>query len=244
MRVLVIQFQFMHGQFIDKIGDLYMSKDSHPCSFEPRSAPAIQLCQDSLFVSILIQMARFLARLSLEAVAIFLLAFFSDFISYWKMLSLTFRRLFASKVIKTPAMADSISEGTLSKWHKAVGEFVKRDELIATVETDKVDVSVNSPEAGTVQELFFKEGDTVVVGGDLYKIDTDGQPPASTPSAAPSVKPVAKKPGISTVFITSNSCSCSGSYSSTSTASTRSRRGPKTCRSDRLFVAIPNRDKC
>jgi 2-oxoglutarate dehydrogenase E2 component (dihydrolipoamide succinyltransferase) len=43
-------------------------------------------------------------------------------------------------------MADSITEGTLSKWHKSVGEFVKRDEQIATVETDKIDIVVNSPE--------------------------------------------------------------------------------------------------
>lgn len=66
----------------------------------------------------------------------------------WR-LSLLSRRFLASKTIKTPPMADSITEGTLAQWHKSVGDYVKRDELIATVETDKVDVVVNSPEVRT-----------------------------------------------------------------------------------------------
>ncbi|KAL3900818.1 MAG: hypothetical protein SGCHY_001070 [Lobulomycetales sp.] len=76
-------------------------------------------------------------------------------------------------------MADSITEGTLAQWHKSVGDYVKRDELIATVETDKVDVVVNSPEAGTLLSVFSQEGDTVVVGGDLFSLDTDAAPPAA-----------------------------------------------------------------
>ncbi|KAJ3058544.1 2-oxoglutarate dehydrogenase complex E2 component, partial [Rhizoclosmatium hyalinum] len=71
-------------------------------------------------------------------------------------------------------MADSITEGTLTKWHKTIGEFVARDEPIATIETDKVDVTVNSAESGTVLEFFAKEGDNVLVGSNLFKVDIDG----------------------------------------------------------------------
>ncbi|KAJ3269426.1 2-oxoglutarate dehydrogenase complex E2 component [Terramyces sp. JEL0728] len=70
-------------------------------------------------------------------------------------------------------MGESITEGTLTQWHKKIGDFVKRDEQIATIETDKIDVQVNSPESGVLLELFSSEGDTVSVGGQLFKIDTD-----------------------------------------------------------------------
>ncbi|KAJ3322598.1 2-oxoglutarate dehydrogenase complex E2 component [Blyttiomyces sp. JEL0837] len=100
------------------------------------------------------------------------------------------------KVVKTPPMGDSISEGSLTKWHKAVGDYVNRDETIATIETDKVDVTVNSPEAGTVLELLAKEGETVAVGGNLIKLDLDGVAPAggSAPAPAPAPTPAAPAP--------------------------------------------------
>jgi 2-oxoglutarate dehydrogenase E2 component (dihydrolipoamide succinyltransferase) len=60
---------------------------------------------------------------------------------------------------------------------------VARDEQLATVETDKVDVTVNAQEEGKILEFFAGEGDTITVGGDLYKIDTDGKPDASTSNA-------------------------------------------------------------
>ena len=78
-----------------------------------------------------------------------------------------FARL-AHKVVKVPTMADSITEGELARWEKKVGEFVKQDELIATIETDKVDVQVNSPESGVVVEFFAKEGDSIQVGQDRW----------------------------------------------------------------------------
>lgn len=51
-----------------------------------------------------------------------------------------------------------------------------KDEPVATLETDKVDITVNSPEAGVVTEFLANEGDTVAVGQDLFKLDTDGKP--------------------------------------------------------------------
>lgn len=68
-------------------------------------------------------------------------------------------------------MAESISEGTLSSFSKQVGDYVEQDEEIASIETDKIDVSVNAPEAGTITELLASEGDTVTVGQDLAKLE-------------------------------------------------------------------------
>ena len=68
-------------------------------------------------------------------------------------------------------MAESISEGTLSSYTKQVGDHVEQDEEIASIETDKIDVSVNAPEAGTITELLVSEGDTVTVGQDIAKLE-------------------------------------------------------------------------
>ena len=108
------------------------------------------------------------------------------------------------KTVKTPSLADSITEGTLSIWHKNIGEFVSRDSIIATLETDKVDVVVNSSVSGVVTNLYAKVGDTVVVGADLYSVDVDGAPSTLSggaaaapstpaPAAAPS-KPTSSTP--------------------------------------------------
>ncbi|KAJ2146802.1 hypothetical protein IW136_000406 [Coemansia sp. RSA 678] len=75
------------------------------------------------------------------------------------------------KTIKVPHMADSITEGTLKSWTKQVGEHVEQDEEVASIETDKVDIPVNSPVAGVLRELLANEEDTVVVGQDLFKIE-------------------------------------------------------------------------
>lgn len=69
-------------------------------------------------------------------------------------------------------MAESISEGTLSQLLKKVGERVEADEELATIETDKIDVSVNAPEAGIVAQVFVQEGDVVTVGQDLVQLET------------------------------------------------------------------------
>lgn len=60
-------------------------------------------------------------------------------------------------------MAESITEGTLAQFSKKVGDFIAQDEELATIETDKIDVSVNVPHAGVIQKLLVAEGDTVTV---------------------------------------------------------------------------------
>ncbi|KAI9373209.1 hypothetical protein BJX61DRAFT_552368 [Aspergillus egyptiacus] len=85
-------------------------------------------------------------------------------------------RTYADTVVKVPQMAESITEGTLKQFSKQVGDFVERDEEIATIETDKIDVSVNAPESGVIKELLVNEEDTVTVGQDLVKLEAGGAP--------------------------------------------------------------------
>lgn len=87
-------------------------------------------------------------------------------------------------------MAESISEGTLSSFTKQVGDYVEQDEEIASIETDKIDVSVNAPEAGTIKELLVSEGDTVTVGQEIAKMEPGGsggggEKEASAPAKEP-----------------------------------------------------------
>lgn len=86
-------------------------------------------------------------------------------------------RTYVDTVVKVPQMAESISEGTLKQWNKQVGDYVEQDEEIATIETDKIDVAVNAPEAGTIKEFLANEEDTVTVGQDLLRIETGGAAP-------------------------------------------------------------------
>jgi len=75
-------------------------------------------------------------------------------------------------------MAESISDGTLKQFSKQVGDFVERDEELATIETDKIDVTVNAPESGTITEFLASEEDTVTVGQELVRLQlgtVDGQ---------------------------------------------------------------------
>lgn len=82
-------------------------------------------------------------------------------------------------------MAESISEGTLKQWSKQIGDYVEQDEEIATIETDKIDVAVNAPEAGTIKEFLANEEDTVTVGQDLVRIEVGGAPAEGGSKAEP-----------------------------------------------------------
>lgn len=73
-----------------------------------------------------------------------------------------------------PKMGESITEGTIIKWHKKVGDPVKVDEILLEISTDKVDTEVPSPVDGTITEILFNENDTVEVGVVIAKIKTGG----------------------------------------------------------------------
>ncbi|PCH35069.1 dihydrolipoamide succinyltransferase [Wolfiporia cocos MD-104 SS10] len=97
-------------------------------------------------------------------------------------------RLLAAETVKVPQMAESISEGTLKTWLKKPGETVQQDEEVATIETDKIDVSVNAPAAGTITEVLANEEDTVTVGQDLFRFEP-GEVSQSKEASEPEPKP-------------------------------------------------------
>jgi len=95
-----------------------------------------------------------------------------------------------------PQMGESITEGTVSKWLKAVGDKIGKDEPILEISTDKVDAEVPSPGEGVLQEIRHQEGETVEVGTVLAVIGAEGeQPAASAPATqAPVAVPVQPEP--------------------------------------------------
>ncbi|MDH5179408.1 MAG: 2-oxoglutarate dehydrogenase complex dihydrolipoyllysine-residue succinyltransferase [Gammaproteobacteria bacterium] len=91
--------------------------------------------------------------------------------------------------IKVPAFPESISEGTLVKWHKAVGEAVSRDEIVADIETDKVVFEVPALDDGVVEELLESEGATVLSGQIIARI-APGKAASTGKAAKPLLTPV------------------------------------------------------
>lgn len=73
-------------------------------------------------------------------------------------------------------MAESITEGTLKSWSKSVGDYVEQDEELGSIETDKIDVAINSPAAGTIKEFLVNPEDTVEVGQDILVLTLGGEP--------------------------------------------------------------------
>ncbi|MDF3044678.1 MAG: sucB [Ornithinibacter sp.] len=72
-----------------------------------------------------------------------------------------------SERVKMPALGESVTEGTVTRWLKDVGDSVEVDEPLLEVSTDKVDTEIPSPVAGTLQEILVQVDDTVPVGADL-----------------------------------------------------------------------------
>jgi pyruvate dehydrogenase E2 component (dihydrolipoamide acetyltransferase) len=88
-----------------------------------------------------------------------------------------------------PQMGESITEGTVSKWLKAVGDKIEKDEAILEISTDKVDAEVPSPSAGTLLEIRHQEGETVEVGTVLAMIGAEGEVAAAAPAPAEAPAP-------------------------------------------------------
>ena len=79
-----------------------------------------------------------------------------------------------SNQIVVPSLGESVTEATVSKWLKQVGENVDSDEPLVEVATDKVNVEVFSPSTGTLSSIKAKEGDTVEIGA-LLGVVNDGK---------------------------------------------------------------------
>jgi 2-oxoglutarate dehydrogenase E2 component (dihydrolipoamide succinyltransferase) len=90
--------------------------------------------------------------------------------------------------IRVPTLGESVSEATIGKWFKKPGDAVRKDEPLLELETDKVTLEVNAPEAGVLAEITAADGATVGVGALLGQITAGGA------AAAPAAKAEAPKP--------------------------------------------------
>ena len=97
--------------------------------------------------------------------------------------------------VKVPQLSESVAEATLVSWHKEVGAAVSRDENLIDIETDKVVLEMPAPASGVLVEIVKRNGDTVVAGEVIARIDTEAvatvaaTAPAEKPKAAPAAKP-------------------------------------------------------
>jgi 2-oxoglutarate dehydrogenase E2 component (dihydrolipoamide succinyltransferase) len=96
--------------------------------------------------------------------------------------------------IKVPALGESVTEATVSKWLVKAGDTVTIDQPLCELETDKVTVEVNASVAGAVVDLAVAEGATVQVGGLLCHIEAGAAGAAPKPASAPAAQPAAPKP--------------------------------------------------
>ena len=96
--------------------------------------------------------------------------------------------------IRVPTLGESVSEATIGKWFKKVGEAVALDEPLVELETDKVTIEVPAAAAGVLAEITAQEGDTVEVNALLGQISTDGAAVAATPKPATSAPAAAPAP--------------------------------------------------
>ena len=99
--------------------------------------------------------------------------------------------------ITLPQLGETVTEGTITRWFKKVGDTVAADEPLFEVSTDKVDTEVPSPISGTLTEIRVAEGDTVPVGTVIAVVGVAGAAPAPTPApvaAAPAPAPVVAAP--------------------------------------------------
>ncbi|MHC2185418.1 pyruvate dehydrogenase E2 component (dihydrolipoamide acetyltransferase) [Rathayibacter agropyri] len=95
-----------------------------------------------------------------------------------------------SESVSLPALGESVTEGTVTRWLKNVGDRVEVDEPLLEVSTDKVDTEIPSPVAGVIEEILVQEDETVEVGAELVRIgDGSGTPSTSEPAAPAEQEP-------------------------------------------------------
>jgi 2-oxoglutarate dehydrogenase E2 component (dihydrolipoamide succinyltransferase) len=96
-----------------------------------------------------------------------------------------------SESVVLPALGESVTEGTVTRWLKKVGDSVAIDEPLVEVSTDKVDTEIPSPVAGVIEQILVQEDETVQVGAVLVIISGGSATPSPAPVAA---EPVAQAP--------------------------------------------------
>ena len=95
--------------------------------------------------------------------------------------------------ILVPVLGESVTEATVAKWLKTVGEKVNIDEAIVELETDKVNIEVPAPSAGIIEKISVEEGQTVNVGALLGTIIESKNSTQSTPRVEKEYSPPPKK---------------------------------------------------
>ena len=93
--------------------------------------------------------------------------------------------------VKVPQLSESVAEATLVSWHKKTGEYVKRDENLVDIETDKVVLETPAPESGVLASIIKGDGGTVTSNEIIARIDTEAKPAAQPQPAAPKPEPKA-----------------------------------------------------
>src|SRR5690242_11169651 len=97
--------------------------------------------------------------------------------------------------VNLPALGESVTEGTVTRWLKQVGDTVAVDEPLLEVSTDKVDTEIPSPVAGTLLEIKAAEDETVEVGAELAVIGDAGEATSAPAESAPAeAAPAAEQP--------------------------------------------------
>ena len=94
--------------------------------------------------------------------------------------------------VQVPQLSESVAEGTLASWKKKIGEAVARDEILIDIETDKVVLEVPSPGAGVLVEIVKGDGETVVSGELIARIDTEAKAGAAAEAPKAAAAPAAK----------------------------------------------------
>ncbi|MFY9336100.1 MAG: biotin/lipoyl-containing protein, partial [Mycobacterium sp.] len=95
--------------------------------------------------------------------------------------------------VQMPALGESVTEGTVTRWLKQEGDTVAMDEPLLEVSTDKVDTEIPAPASGVLSKIVAHEDDTVAVGGELGVISEAGEaaPAAPAPVEQPAPAPQA-----------------------------------------------------
>src|SRR5258707_2520756 len=124
--------------------------------------------------------------------------------------------------IKMPQLGESVTEGTVDKWLKHEGDFVKKDEPLVEVVTDKVNAEIPSPFEGKLIKISVAEGTTIAIGTEIAQIEVEGagtmetaSPQAAAPAvaAAPAAPPAATAPAASAPVGAASDGSARGRFS-------------------------------
>jgi pyruvate dehydrogenase E2 component (dihydrolipoamide acetyltransferase) len=89
-----------------------------------------------------------------------------------------------SAKIEMPKLSDTMTEGTLIKWHKQVGDTVEIGDVLAEIETDKATMEMEAFDEGTLTEILIQEGEKAAIGAVLAVLDGDGEESAAAPASA------------------------------------------------------------